>query len=410
MSPADAGGGKNRAEAIVIGAGAAGLATAAELRRRGIDAVVLERAGEVATSWARRYDGLRLNTVRWLSAPRHSRIPRAAGRWPSRDAFVEHLRDFARRERLEIDFGVEVRRIDSAAPGFALDTSVGRRTARFVVVATGYDGEPAIPDWPGRPEFGARLIHASDYRRSEDFRADDVLVVGAGNSGTEIAVQLCRAGARRVRMAIRTPPNIVPLEILGIPITLFARLGEAGPDVFADWFGEAVRRLFWGDLRAYGLSRAPCGIGTELRERGLGPVVDRGFVSAVKGREIELVAAVDGFEGDRVRLLDGRRIQPSVVIAATGYRMGLERLVGHLGVLEPSGKPALVRGEADPCLPGLFFNGIWLPASGQLPAMRRTTRRIGRAIARQRRLAPTLTPTRSRDDRAAPRRGASGAR
>jgi putative flavoprotein involved in K+ transport len=372
-------------EAIVIGAGAAGLAAAAELGRRGVEATVLERAAEIGASWRRRYEGLHLNTVRWLSAPRRSRIPRRVGRWPSREAFVDYLCGYAEREGIAVEYGVAAQKIDRTGRGYLLDSSTGRRSARFVVVATGYDHSPSIPEWPGRESFDGELIHAAHYRNVEDFKGQDVLVVGIGNTGTEIAVQLHRAGAARVRIAMRTPPNLVPLELLGIPITLLARVSERQPRVFTDWFGQVVQRLAWGDLAPYGLPRAPYGIGTELRLKGLGPVVDRGFVSALKTGGIELVSAVIGFDRSSVQLADGIRIQPQAVIAATGYRMGLEGLAGHLEVLLPSGKPACVRGETNPAAPGLHFNGFWLPASGQLPAMRRTTRRIGREISRQKR-------------------------
>ncbi len=368
----------------MIGAGAAGLAAAAELGRRGVQATVLERTDEIGVSWQRRYEGLRLNTVRWLSGPRGGRIPRSAGRWPSREAFAEHLRGYAEQKRIAIEHRVAVQRIDRSEHGYRLETSTGARSTRFVVVATGYDHRPSMPDWPGRKTFNGRLVHAADYRRSQDFQERDVLVVGAGNTGTEIAVQLRRAGVARVRIAMRTPPNLVPLEPLGIPITLLARVSEVQPRVFTDWFGAVVQRFTWGDLTPYGLPRAPYGIGTELRIKGMGPVVDRGFVTALKKGTVELVPAVERFDGDYVCLSDGCRIRPQAVISATGYRTGLERLVGHLGVLLPSGKPACMRGETNPAAPGLHFNGFWLPASGQLPAMRRTTRRIGREIVRQR--------------------------
>ncbi|HEY7256066.1 MAG TPA: NAD(P)/FAD-dependent oxidoreductase [Solirubrobacterales bacterium] len=369
-------------EALVIGAGVAGLSTAVELGRRGVGALVLDRADDVGSSWQGRYDGLRLNTYRRLSSPLHGRIPRSAGRWPRREALVEHLRDYARRERVEIEFGTAVERIDRAPGGYELESAAGPRTARFVVVATGHDHAPRIPEWPGSETFAGELLHARDYRSPAPFAARDVLVVGAGNTGTEIAVQLEAAGARRVRMAVRTPPNLVPIELYGLPITYLARVAELTPEPLVNLIGRGLRRYAVGDLTQFGLPPSPYGIGTELRVKGLGPVLDRGIGAAVRSGRVEVVAAVDSLEGADVRLADGERIRPDVVIAATGYRMGLEPLVGHLGVLLPTGKPRCVRGEADPAAPGLHFNGYWLPMSGELPAMRRTTRRIGAEITR----------------------------
>jgi putative flavoprotein involved in K+ transport len=372
-------------EAIVIGAGAAGLWAAAELRRRGVEGVVLERTGTVAASWRGRYDGLRLNTVRWLSGLPRSPIPRSAGRWPARDDFIAYLEAFARRKRVRISFHTDVSRIERARDRWLVKTSAGGLSARFVVVATGYDRVSKIPEWPGRDDFEGELLHAQEYRNPERFRGKDVLVVGVGNSGTEIAAQLAAGNAARVRVSMRTPVNFVPCEFAGVPMTLLARLGERLPDWLGDRLGFLMQRAAFGDLASYGMPRAPYGIATELRLKGLGPVMERGFVTALKQRRISLVEAVGRFDETDVVLVDGTRISPEVVIAATGYRHGLEALVGHLGVLLPSGKPAVLGANTHPDAPRLYFNGFWLPASGQLPAMRRTSRWIAGTVARERR-------------------------
>lgn len=368
-------------DVAVVGAGPAGLGVATELGRQGMtDVVVLERAEGLGQSWRSRYDGLRLNTVRGLSGfPSHP-IPRRAGRWPSRDDFVAYLEDVARRARLDIRFGVGVDRIDREGDRWAVRTPAGKITARFVVVATGYDRVPKMPDWPGRDSFTGELLHASRFRSTEPFAGRDVLVIGTGNTGTEIAARLADGCAARVRVSVRTPANIMPPTFLGVPATLLARMNEAAPDWLVDRGGFLVQRLAWGDLSGYGMPRAPHGIATELKVRGLGATLDRGFVAALKARRLSLVPAVEAFDGPAVVLASGARITPEVVIAATGYRHGLEPLVGHLGVLAPSGKPALHTGGAAGA-EGLYFNGFWLPLSGQLPAMRRTSRRIARAIA-----------------------------
>jgi putative flavoprotein involved in K+ transport len=386
MSQRDSDGGRTlpaQTEVAIVGAGAAGLGIAASLRRREVEAIVLERSS-VASSWRARYEGVRLNTVRWMSSLPGMAMPRAAGRWPSRDELIAYMERYVEREGLDIFTGVSVKRIERQGDGYRLRTSAGDIDASFVVVAAGYDHTPLIPAWPGRDDFSGELLHSAEYRNAERFRGKSVLVAGIGNSGSEIAAELVRAGAR-VQVAMRTPPNLLRREIFGIPATVLARLSERQPAALVDRAGFLLQRLLFGDLTRYGLPRAPHGIATELRVKGLGPVLDSGFVGALKVGQLELLAPVARLESAEVILADGRRVQPDVLIAATGYRHELEGLLRHLGVLTETGRPIAHRGNTHPAAPRLYFNGYWLPMSGQLPAMRRTTKAITRSIARERR-------------------------
>jgi putative flavoprotein involved in K+ transport len=112
----------------------------------------------------------------------------------------------------------------------------------------------------------------------------------------------------------------------------------------------------------------------------------------LKARELELVAAVEAFDGADVLLADGSRISPDVVIAATGYRSNLPELVGHLGVLDPRGWPAVERGSDHPGAPGIFFSGYWASMTGQLRHIRIDARRVARTIARRLRGARWPSP------------------
>jgi putative flavoprotein involved in K+ transport len=370
--------------ALVVGAGAAGLAAAAAVRRRGVEVLLVDRAESLGASWRGRYDGLRLNTDRWMARLPGSPPPRR--RWPARDEFVAYLEAHRARHRLPVRFGTTVRRVErELSSGWLLRTDDGLLAAPFLVIATGRDRESVLPEWPGRDGFEGRLIHAAEYLSTAPFAGCDVLVVGAGNSATEIALQLSAVAGSRVRVAVRTPPNLLPDHIFGVPSTLWARTFERVPPPLLDPVGRWISSRYVGDLSAHGLPPAPLGLGTELRHKGLGPVVDRGFSAAVRAGAIEVVAAIAGFEGRDVLLADGARMRPEAVIAATGYRFGLEGLVGDLGVLDERGAPAMRDGDPHPAAPGLFFNGYRLALTGELPEMRRNGRRIARAIAHERR-------------------------
>jgi putative flavoprotein involved in K+ transport len=371
-------------EAVVCGAGTAGLAAAATLQGAGLDVVVLEQTDKVGAAWRTRYDGLRLNTPGWMSTqPGYRASRRRYGEYPSRDAWIEYLESYAVHHHIDVRFGTQVRRVAPVDEGWRIDTDGGDLNARIVVIATGYDREPNLPDWPGRDTFTGELIHSSAYRNPEPYRDRDVLVVGPNITGSEVAHLLSRGGAGRVRVSCRTPPNVMRRKYLGVPVQLNGIALHYAPLPVADeiiWFGQ---RLFFGDLGRYGLPRSPLGVATTLRRRQQAPLFDDGFVAGVKAGRIEIVAAVESFEGSDVLLADGTRVQPDAVIAATGYRRGLEGLVGHLGVLDENGIPLVSGGDEHPSAPGLFFNGYRTELSGQLRLMRPDARAIARAARRQ---------------------------
>ncbi|MFF3323028.1 flavin-containing monooxygenase [Streptomyces sp. NPDC002889] len=366
----------------VIGGGPGGLAAAAALRERGVRAVVLEKSPSVAASWRRHYDRLHLHTTRALSGLPGLPIPRSFGRWVSRDDVVRYLEKYADFHELEIITGVEVSRIDPAGPDWVLHATGGRQlTGRAVVVATGYNHTPLLPDWPGRTSYAGELVHASEYRHPALYAGKDVLVVGAGNTGAEIAVDLVEGGAARVRLAVRTVPHIVRRSTAGWPAQRTGILVRRLPVWVVDRAGALLSKVAVPDLAAHGLPRPGTGLYSRVKD-GAVPVLDVGLIDAVRSGKVEPVAALASFDDNKVVLADGSRLAPDAVIAATGYRRGLEGLVGHLGVLDERGRP-LTRGGRTPAnAPGLYFTGFTNPISGMLREMAIDTRKISRAVAR----------------------------
>jgi cation diffusion facilitator CzcD-associated flavoprotein CzcO len=364
------------ARVVVIGAGPGGLASAAELGRRGVASVVLEQASAVGSSWRGRYDRLRLNSSRPFSKLPGQRYAHGTGMFPSRDEVVRYLDSYARVHGLDVRFGTRVERIDQDGGRWVVGTSAGDVPADQVIVAGGHDHTGFIPDWPGRDSFRGRLMHAGDYRNPEAFGGGDVLVVGPGCSGMEIAYDLAEGGARRVRLAVRTPPNIILRAPLG---PLFARGMLKLPPARADRFMSFVRRHEIGDLTECGLPEPDEGVFSRLRRLGVAPaIVDKETIQAIRDRRIEIVAGVESLDASGVGLIDGTRIEPDAVIAATGYRRGLEPLAEHLGVLDESGEPRARHG--DEAAPGLRFVG-YVPIPAQLGYTGREAARAAKAIA-----------------------------
>ncbi|MFE9402039.1 flavin-containing monooxygenase [Streptomyces sp. NPDC006530] len=368
----------------VIGAGPGGLAVAAALGARGGRAVVLEKSDAVASSWRRHYDRLHLHTTRRLSSLPGLRIPRRFGRWVSRDDLVRYLEKYADVHELEIVTGVEVERIERGpeGEGWVLYATGGRRLATHaVVVATGYNHTPYVPDWAGADTYTGELLHAGRYRDPAPYAGRDVLVVGAGNTGAEIAADLAEGGAGRVRLAVRTPPHILRRSTAGWPAQATGILVRRLPVRLVDRAASVTERLSVPDLSAYGLPRPAGGLYSRVREGAI-PVQDVGLIDAVRAGRVEPVAAVDSFDGAKVLLADGTRVSPEVVIAATGYRRGLEGLVGHLGVLDSRGRPRVGGGRTVPGVGGVYFTGFTNPISGMLRELALDATRIAKALAR----------------------------
>ena len=369
---------------VVIGAGPGGLAVAAQLRRRGVGVRVLDRADRVGSSWRRHYDRLHLHTVRWTSHLGGYRMPRSFGPWVARADVVRYLEDFAAHYGIEVSFGVEATRLERTETGWRILTASGEVVeAPTVVVATGHNHTPDLPDWPGRDGFTGELVHASSYKNAQPYAGRDVLVVGTGNSGAEIAVDLVEGGAARVRLAVRTPPTFVRRQVGPLPNSLVS-IGLAKlPVRLTDRIIDLSSRLGTPDLAAFGLPRPSPGVYSRLLADGAVPIIDVGLIDLVQAGKVEVVGAVEGFDGDKVLIAGGEPIAPEVVVAATGYRRGLEGLVGHLGVLDERGRPVALAGATAPGAPDLYFTGFTNPLSGMFRELRIDARKIAAAIAGQ---------------------------
>lgn len=364
-------------DCLVIGAGPAGLAAAHELLRTGRRVLVLEAGPAVAMSWRAHREGLRLHTVRRLSALPGVAIPRRYGRYVTSADLVRYLEHYA--AGTDVRFGTTVTRIERAGGSevdrpWLVGTAAGSSyAATTVVVATGYNRRPFVPDLPGLDSWSRPLVHAGDYRGGDQFAGLDVLVVGAGNAAAEAATALVAGGAGRVGMAVRTTPHIVRRRIGWIPMQAIAIVMSALPLGTADRLAAVLSRLTIPDLSAREVARPRPDLYTRVRRDHSVPVHDTGIVALLASGAVTPLAAVTGFEPDAVHLADGSVAHPDVVLFATGYRRGLETVLDGLGLLDEQGSPTSSGTEA---APGLYFTGFTVSATGALRELARDARRI----------------------------------
>lgn len=374
---------------VIVGAGAAGLSTAGALSRRGIDALVLDRADRVGDSWARRYERLRLHTVRRYSGLAHYPIPPDRDRYLSKDDYAAYLAEYALHFDLRLSLSEEARAIRPLDGAWEVETSQRRLRAATVVVATGHYAEPTVPAWDGVDEFRGRLLHSGDYRSGAEFSGQRALVVGLGNSGAEIATDLVEQGAASVAVAVRTPPPIVLREMFGVvPVQLFGIVfTPLRMPRLVDRVAGVLRRLAVGDLRRYGIGEAAWGPFTARRPA----VIDVGFLAQLKAGRIAVRPALRRLTADGAEYIDGSGEEVDVVVAATGFDTGLRRLLGEVpGVVGDDGQP-LARSGRPTAAPGLFAIGFDETVRGHLFEARRDSLRLAGTIADQLRASAAET-------------------
>lgn len=362
-------------ETLIVGAGPAGLATAACLAELGMPATLLERSEAVGSSWRHHYERLHLHTARQHSALPGLDFPDHVDRWPSRQQVVEYLDAYAAHHRLDVRFGTHVRRVASDADGVVVSTTEGELHARRVVLATGYTRVPVTPSWPGRERFRGTFLHSAAYVNGEPFRGRRVLVVGIGNSGGEIALDLAEHGAE-VTIAVRSAVNVVPREILGVPILAVGIATSFLPAPVADAISAPMLWATVGDIRKLGFRKLPYGPVQQIKEHGRIPLIDIGTIARIRAGEIVVRGDVKELDEDGVSFEDGVRGPFDAVVAATGFVPRLDEIAPDLD-LDEGGRPRASGAEVGP---GIFVCGFHVAATGMLREIGIEARRIAALV------------------------------
>jgi indole-3-pyruvate monooxygenase len=349
--------------AVVIGAGPAGLASAASVKKRGIEAVVLEAGPDLATSWRNHYLRLRLHTPKQHSSLPGLPFPEDVPLYPSRAQVVEYLERYAAHFGIAPRTGEPVRRVGAENGLLVVESARARYRAPVVVVAAGYNRVPNPDRLPDQERFRGELLHAGRYRDGAPFAGRRVLVVGAGNTGAEIALDLVEHGAVPT-LSVRTPVNVVPRDFLGIPMQVTSIRLRKLPITLADRIGRIVSRLAFGDLARHGLLRPEFGPLSSIKLRGRIPLIDVGTVAAIKRGAITVKPALTRFTEGGAVFSDGSAVEIDAAILATGYRPGLADIVAVPGALDDEGYPR--DWKAGGAHPGLYFVGYEDVSTGLL--------------------------------------------
>ncbi|HEV7509538.1 MAG TPA: NAD(P)/FAD-dependent oxidoreductase [Thermoanaerobaculia bacterium] len=372
---------------IVVGAGPAGLAVGACLKQAGISCLILEQADKVGVAWHRHYERLHLHTDKKHSALPLAPFPKEYPRYPSRLQMISYLEAYSRQFHLEPRLGQQVVSARQSQGIWEVQTQDTRYQASNLVIATGYNREPWLPAWPGQDSFQGSILHSSMYRDGEPFRGQEVLIVGFGNSGGEIAIDLWEHGARP-SLAVRSPVNVIPRDLFGIPILAIGILQSKMPARWADALNAPLLRAVMGDLTRYGLRKLPQGPVTQIQRNARIPLIDVGTIKLIKRGQVKVYPGIERFTEDAILFTDGRQRKFDAVILATGYRPRVNAFLGEaVATYDDDGTP-LFSGPETP-VPGLYFCGFHVSPTGMLREIALEARRISEVIAQSAESAST---------------------
>jgi len=365
---------------VIVGAGPAGLAAGACLRKAGVDFIILERADQIAPAWRRHYERLHLHTVKRFSSLPFLPFPKDYPRYVPRRQMVDYLDSYARTFNLQPRFGETVRSIRKDGSDWLVENTSSLIRALFVVVASGYNAEPVQPVFPGAERFKGHVMHAKDYANGKPFAGQSVLVIGMGNTGAEIALDLVEQGAHPT-ISLRNGVHIVPRELFGIPIQMFSILSGILPLRGNSPLLLRIVDRALGDLAPYGIRRPPGPIMQKTSGRARIPVIDVGAVKKIQQRAIRIAPGISEITADGAVFADDSKARFDAIIFATGYRAnyssflpGYERdgAIGDVVVNDSSRES------------GVYFVGLRNSATGLLRDIAREAAMVADDIAQRR--------------------------
>jgi cation diffusion facilitator CzcD-associated flavoprotein CzcO len=367
---------------VIIGAGAAGLAMARELKQRGLPHHVLEQ-GAIGDTWSRHYERLRLHTLKSVSALPGLPMPDDYPDFPSVRQVQAYLQRYAWHHALSVSTGVRVHHAAWRSEAWHLTTSAGRIEADTLTVASGIWRTPVWPKINGLKGFRGRLLHASAYRNPADFAGQRVLVIGAGNSGCEIAAELGHAGVD-TNLSVRGGVAFIPRPVSDALAGPRAQLLRTAAPALAG----VLYRQKWADVRDLGLLWPD---GDPLVAY---PVVGFDLPDAVRAGRVSLRGAVAQIAEHAVVFADGSQQAYDAVLCATGYRPTLDFLEpGHV-MLDARGTPEVDAGQRSRANPRLVCLGFAYPTTeGWLQSIGRFAAAAAEGVALHSHLRRTMTMT-----------------
>ncbi|GAY66843.1 hypothetical protein CUMW_252030 [Citrus unshiu] len=316
---------------VIVGAGPSGLAVAAGLKNQGVPFIILERTNCIASLWQNRtYDRLKLHLPKQFCQLPNFPFPEDFPEYPTKYQFITYLESYAKQFDINPRFNetVQSAKYDETFGFWRIKTISSSDSSfceveyicRWLVVATGENAEKIEPEFEGLQHFEGNVMHAGDYKSGASYRGKRVLVVGCGNSGMEVSLDLCNHNAKP-SMVVRSSVHVLPREVLGkSTFQLAVLMMKYFPLWLVDKILLILARLILGNVEKYGLKRPPTGPIELKNTEGKTPVLDIGALQKIRSGDIKVVPGIKKFSPGKVELVNGQVLEIDSVVLATGYR------------------------------------------------------------------------------------------
>ena len=368
-----------QAETLIVGAGISGLAAAATLQKKEIGYIIIERERQTITPWRNHYDRLHLHTNKGLSSLPFKKFEKTIPRYPSRDQVVDYLDGYQKEFNIQPFFNTEARFIHREGDHWITETNAGEFKSSWLVMATGIYNKPKSMHFKGMETFPGKILHSSVYKTGRDFKGKNVLVVGFGNSACEIAIDLFEQGAIS-SMSVRSPVNVIPRDVFGIPVLKLSLLLNRFSPRAADIISAPLIRMLTGDITRLGLRKMPYGPLEQIQRDARAPVLDIGTLRHIRQGHIKIYNDIDFIEGETVHFKDGRTEKFDAIVTAIGYDRNIPDIIHldphRLNDLRVSADRQIYFGDD-----GLYFCGYWVSPTGQIREIASDAKKIADDIA-----------------------------
>ena len=313
-----------RIQNLIIGAGPAGLAVAGRLSKLNIPYEIIEMTDNVASTWRNHYDRLHLHTAKDLSHLPHLKFPKEYPIYVSKNDVVSYMENYAEHFNIKPHFREKATSIKNEN-GTWITTTASDKVwqSDSIIIGTGSNRVQNSPSWPGLDNFKGIIQHSKDYRNGKEYKDKNVLIIGMGNTGAELAIDLNENGAKTY-ISVRGPVNIVTRDFNGKPTQYTAIKLQKLPPWLNDFIANTVQKLTVGDLSKYGIQNLKMSPSAQLRELGKTPIIDLGTIDLIKKGEVNIKPGIQNFTQNGVVFENGEKQEFDAVILATGYKPEVE--------------------------------------------------------------------------------------